>query len=143
MKSTCYGLVAEFDSPEKLVSAAALARATGYWRMDAFSPFPVDGLFEALGKRRTILPLLVLTWVWSWYFCWSLALAALLGWRSGLAWLVVGYTLVVLPLVYAHQYLGDQFPAALVLVMALGPPVVTFAGRELVAVRRAAVERRV
>ena len=60
MKPTCYGLVAEFDSPEKLVSAAALARATGYRRMDAFSPFPVDGLFEALGKRRTILPLLVL-----------------------------------------------------------------------------------
>src|SRR5262249_34235452 len=45
---------------EKLVSAAALARAQGYHQMDAFSPFPVEGLFEALGKRRTILPFLVL-----------------------------------------------------------------------------------
>jgi hypothetical protein len=36
---------------------------------------------------------------------------------------------VVLPIVYAHQYLGDQLPAAFVLVMALAPPAVALAGR--------------
>ena len=97
---------------------------------------------RASARAMLLLPLVVLTWVWSWYFSWSLALVALLGWRSGLTWLVVGYTLIVLPIVYAHQYLGDQFPAALVLVMALGPPVLAFASRELLAVRRVAVELR-
>jgi hypothetical protein len=92
-----------------------------------------------------LLPLLVLTWVWSWYFSWSLALVALLGRRCGLTWLVVGYTLVVLPIVYAHQYLGDQLPATLVLVMALGPPALASAvrlGRDVFAGRSAAVELR-
>src|SRR5207249_384136 len=74
---------------------------------------------RASARALLLVPLLVLTWVWSWYFSWSLALVALLGWRSGLTWIVVGYTLVVPPIVYAHQYLGDQLPAAFVLVMAL------------------------
>ena len=60
MKHITYGLVAEFDSPEALLEAIEHARAAGFKRMDAFTPFPVEGLFEALGKRPTILPLLVL-----------------------------------------------------------------------------------
>ena len=82
---------------------------------------------RASARAMLLLPLLVLTWVWSWYFSWSLALVSLLGWRSGLTWLVVAYTLVVLPIVYAHQYLGDQLPAVLILVMAAGPAAVAFA----------------
>jgi hypothetical protein len=101
---------------------------------------------RASARAMLLLPLLVLTWVWSWYFSWSLALAVLLGWRSGLTWLVVAYTVVVLPIVYAHQYLGDQLPAVLILVMAAGPPAVAFAlcaVRGLFAARRPAVELRV
>jgi len=60
MKHDSYGLVAEFDSPEALLEAVEHARAAGYKRIDAFTPFPVEGLFEALGKRATILPLIVL-----------------------------------------------------------------------------------
>ena len=100
---------------------------------------------RASARALLLLPLLVLTWVWSWYFSWSLALVALLGRRCGLTWLVVGYTLVVLPIVYAHQYLGDQLPATLVLVMALGPPALASAvrlGRDVFAGRSAAVELR-
>jgi len=55
-----YGLLAEFDGPEALVAAAAKVRAAGYRRMDAYSPFPVHGLAEALGLRRTRVPMIVL-----------------------------------------------------------------------------------
>jgi hypothetical protein len=55
-----YGLVAEYDSATALVQAAAAARDAGYKRMDAYSPFPVEDLTEALGQRPTKLPLVVL-----------------------------------------------------------------------------------
>ncbi len=55
-----YGLVAEFDSAANLVEATQRAFAAGYRQMDAFSPFPVEGLADALGVRNTRLPMLVL-----------------------------------------------------------------------------------
>ena len=66
----------------------------------------------AATRALLVLPLLVLTWVWSWYLSWSLVLAVTLGWRSRLARVVVAYTLVGLPVVYAHQYLNDDLQAA-------------------------------
>jgi len=55
-----YGLLAEFDDPNALVAATRLAREEGYRRMDAYSPFPIEELHEALGAHHTKLPLLVL-----------------------------------------------------------------------------------
>ncbi len=55
-----YGLVAEFETPVELIRAAEKARDAGYRRMDAYSPFPVEGLTDALGQRPTKLPLVVL-----------------------------------------------------------------------------------
>jgi len=55
-----YGLMAEFDSPEALLEAGRRAFAEGFRRMDAYSPFPVDGLAEAIGFARTRVPLIVL-----------------------------------------------------------------------------------
>jgi hypothetical protein len=55
-----YGLMAEFDSSADLLDAAQRAYEEGYRRMDAYTPFPVHGLAEALGFHRTRLPLLVL-----------------------------------------------------------------------------------
>ena len=60
MKPRLYGLLAEFDSPDGLVTAADTCYAAGFRRMDAYSPFPVEGLSEAIGFRRTRMPLLVL-----------------------------------------------------------------------------------
>lgn len=55
-----YGLAAEFDSPAALVQAARLAHEAGYRRVDAYAPFPIEGLPEALGFHRTKMPLLIL-----------------------------------------------------------------------------------
>jgi hypothetical protein len=58
--SPIYGLMAEFDTPEDVLAAAKRAQAQGYRRMDAYTPFPVEGLSEAIGFHHTWLPLLVL-----------------------------------------------------------------------------------
>jgi len=43
-----YGVLAEFDTPEALMEAARRARREGYCDLDAFSPFPVEGLAKVL-----------------------------------------------------------------------------------------------
>ncbi len=58
-KEELYGLAAEFESDAQLMHAAEEAYARGYRRMDGFTPFPIEGLAEALGKKNRI-PLLVL-----------------------------------------------------------------------------------
>ena len=55
-----YGLMAEFEDPNDLIAAARGAYAAGYRKMDAYSPFPVEGLAEALGLRDHRLPRIVL-----------------------------------------------------------------------------------
>ncbi len=60
MKPPIFGLVAEFGEVKQLVAAAHRAREAGYRRMDAFTPFPVAELPEALGARRSRLPFIVL-----------------------------------------------------------------------------------
>jgi ActD protein len=54
-----YGLLAEFDSPTAIVNAARHAREAGYVKLDAYTPFPIHELDEALKVPRTILPWLV------------------------------------------------------------------------------------
>ena len=55
-----WGLLGEFETPEELLSAAARAREAGYRRMDAYTPFPIHGLSDAMGFRPTKLPFVVL-----------------------------------------------------------------------------------
>jgi hypothetical protein len=55
-----YGLMAEFKDPDTLVAAAYRAHYEGYRRMDAFSPFPIEELHDALGAHHSRLPLIVL-----------------------------------------------------------------------------------
>jgi ActD protein len=53
MKRTgVYGLMAEFNTPTEVVVAARRAYSEGYRRMDAYSPFPVEGLSEAIGFHK-------------------------------------------------------------------------------------------
>ena len=53
-------LIAEYTTPESLVAATERAYAEGYRKMDAYSPFPVEGLAETLGFTHNRLPLIVL-----------------------------------------------------------------------------------
>jgi hypothetical protein len=53
-------LLAEFDNATQLTEAASAAYREGYRRMDAYSPFPIHALPEALGHPKTRLPLVVL-----------------------------------------------------------------------------------
>jgi Protein of unknown function (DUF3341) len=55
-----YGLMAEFAEPKELVAATERAFENGYRRMDAYSPFPIEELHEALGSHHTRLPAVVL-----------------------------------------------------------------------------------
>jgi hypothetical protein len=59
-RPTIYGLMAEFDDPNALVAATYRAHYEGYRRMDAYSPFPIEELHEALGSHPSRLPLIVL-----------------------------------------------------------------------------------
>jgi hypothetical protein len=58
--SGLYGLMAEFDSPDALVAAARRTRELGYRTFDAYTPFPIEELHEAMDAHRTAVPLLVL-----------------------------------------------------------------------------------
>ena len=60
MNKQVYGLLAEFDTRTELVAAAEKVRDAGYKKTDAFSPFPLHEIDEALGIKRSILPFLVL-----------------------------------------------------------------------------------
>lgn len=72
MEKNLYGIMAEFDTPTELVDAARRIRDAGYTKTDAFSPFPLHEIDEALGIKRSILP----------YLCFAGGITGLL---SGLA----------------------------------------------------------
>jgi len=55
-----FGLMAEFTEHTQLLEATQKAYAAGYRRMDAYAPFPVEGLAEALGHESNPVALLTL-----------------------------------------------------------------------------------
>lgn len=55
-----YGLMASFEDPEQLLVAAEKVRDEGFVKTDAYSPFPIEGLTEALGAPHTKLSIIVL-----------------------------------------------------------------------------------
>jgi Protein of unknown function (DUF3341) len=55
-----YGLAAEFTTVEGIMAAAEKAKKTGYKRMESYTPFPVEGLDEAVGHEPTKLGWVVL-----------------------------------------------------------------------------------
>ena len=59
-KPGLYGLMAEFSDPAGLLAAARKVHEAGYRKVDAFSPYPMEALSEALGLHHSRLPLLVL-----------------------------------------------------------------------------------
>jgi hypothetical protein len=59
-KETCYGILAEFEDADRLLDAARRAYREGYRRMDAYSPFHIEGLADAIGFHRSHVSLVFL-----------------------------------------------------------------------------------
>ena len=59
-RTSIYGMMAEFDTPGDLVSAARRTYEAGYKKIDAYTPFPIEELSEAIGFHRNSVPLVVL-----------------------------------------------------------------------------------
>jgi hypothetical protein len=59
-KTQVYGLMAEFDKPDELITAAKQAHQAGYRKMEGYTPFPVEGLAEAIGIPGTRLQFIIL-----------------------------------------------------------------------------------
>jgi hypothetical protein len=59
-RNRIYGLAAEFKRAEDLVAASRRAAASGYREFEAYSPFPIDELAEAIGFREAWVPLATL-----------------------------------------------------------------------------------
>jgi len=55
-----YGVMAEFDDPSAVVAAARQTHAAGYRRVNAYSPYPIEELWEAIGFHKNMVPRVVL-----------------------------------------------------------------------------------
>ena len=60
MRPPIYGLMAEFETPSQLAAAARQVREKGYRKVEAYSPFAIEEVNEALGLHDNRLPLIVL-----------------------------------------------------------------------------------
>jgi hypothetical protein len=59
-RSQLFGMMGEFSTPEELLAATKKAREAGYKHVEAYTPFPIEGLAEAVGFKWTAVPLLTL-----------------------------------------------------------------------------------
>jgi hypothetical protein len=59
-RSQLFGVMGEFSTPEDLLVATKKAREAGYKHVEAYTPFPIEGLAEAVGFKWTAVPLLTL-----------------------------------------------------------------------------------
>ena len=85
-KPSIHGLVADFDSPERLMGAIKAARKAGYSKMEAYTPFPIHGIDDAMGAKQSNLGYFVV--------CGGavgMTIAILLQWWTG----AVAYPLVI------------------------------------------------
>jgi Protein of unknown function (DUF3341) len=55
MSEKTYGILAEFDSPAAILSAAEKVRDAGYSRWDVFTPFPIHGMDQVMGLKNSLV----------------------------------------------------------------------------------------
>jgi len=55
MKKNVQGIIAEFKNPAELISAAEQLRESEYRKFDCHSPFPIHGMDDAMGEKRSPL----------------------------------------------------------------------------------------
>jgi hypothetical protein len=85
-EAKCYGVVGDFESPEDLLRAIRTLRTAGFTKLEAYSPFPIHGIDEALGEPRSPLGRIVIVAALL-----GLASAVALQWWTG----AVDYKLVI------------------------------------------------
>ena len=122
--SAPWGLMAEFATADELLAAARRVREAGYRKAEAYAPFPVEGLSEALGFERNHVAL--------WTF-----IGALLGGLGGfyMQWYsaVIDYPLNIggrplyswpmfVPVTFELAVLGGAFAAVISMLAASGLP---------------------
>jgi len=59
-KPALHGVMGEFYTPQELIDAIEEARAAGYTKIDAFTPYPIEEVWEAIGHHKSPVPLVVL-----------------------------------------------------------------------------------
>jgi hypothetical protein len=59
-KPALHGVMGEFSDPQDLVDAIEKVRAEGYTKIDAYTPFPIEEVWEAIGHHKSPVPLVVL-----------------------------------------------------------------------------------
>ncbi|MEQ9453778.1 MAG: DUF3341 domain-containing protein [Phycisphaeraceae bacterium] len=59
-KKDLYGIIAEFKDINVLMPAVRKCRDDGYSKWDVHAPFPIHGIDEEMGLKRSILPYFVL-----------------------------------------------------------------------------------
>jgi len=59
MSSNIYGILARFDSPKTLMLAAKKVKDNGFSKFDCHTPYPMHGLDDAMGMKRSILGYIV------------------------------------------------------------------------------------
>jgi len=55
------GFIGFFNDPDVLVNAAGEARSSGLKKLDAYSPYPIHGIEEVMGIKRSWIPKAALT----------------------------------------------------------------------------------
>jgi len=74
-KDKLYGILAEFRNPKELIDAARRVKETGYSDFDTYAPFPIHGMEEAMGVKKSKLG-------------WIVFAGGLLG-GGGILWLMI------------------------------------------------------
>ena len=102
-----HGLIAEFDSPSTLLKAGTAMRDKGFKQFDCHSPFPIHGMDNAMGLKRSPLGYIIAffaiiggliglglqTWVHSIVYPLILSGKPFFAWQ---AYIVVTFALIIL-----------------------------------------------
>jgi len=59
-KAPLHGVMGEFDQAHHLVEAIEQAKEAGYTKLDAYTPYPIEEVWEAIGHHKSPVPLIVL-----------------------------------------------------------------------------------